>query len=107
MKNNSPFIFASIETTAFSGATLLAMLLGSSPHIATIGEVSGLVSRNDPKTYLCSCGEKIIDCEFWKQITNRMKSKGHNFKIINHENNKKTNQINGLNFFSCNVFSKL
>jgi len=83
MKNNSPFVFASIETTAFSGATLLAMLLGSSPHIATIGEVSGLVSRNDPMTYLCSCGEKIIDCEFWKQITNRMKSKGHNFDVGN------------------------
>jgi len=83
MMNYFPFIFASIETTAFSGATLLAMLLGSSPRIATIGEVSGLVSRNDPLTYLCSCGEKIIDCEFWKEITNRMKNRGHNFDVAN------------------------
>ncbi len=81
--DSSKFIFASIETTAFSGATLLAMLLGNSPDIATIGEVSGLVARNDPNTYLCSCGERIIDCDFWKTVTEVMKQKGHDFSVTN------------------------
>jgi hypothetical protein len=77
---NQP-IFISIETTAFSGATLLAMLLGAHPDVTTIGEMSGLISRNHPETYLCSCGKKIKVCQFWQAVTIAMTKRGFEFDV--------------------------
>lgn len=80
MESSSP-IFVSIETSAFSGATLLAILLGAHPDITTIGEIHGLIARADPESYLCSCGKKIKECEFWKNIANTMRQKGYSFDV--------------------------
>ncbi len=74
-------IFVSIETTAFSGATLLALLLGTHPEIATIGEISGLIATNNPETYRCSCGERIRDCKFWQVVTANMRARGLDFDV--------------------------
>ena len=61
MLNNCP-VFVSIETSSYSGATLLAFLLGAHPQIATIGEMDGLIPRENPDEYFCSCGQLIKRC---------------------------------------------
>lgn len=72
-------IFVSIQTTAFSGATLLATLLAAHPEIATIGEMNGLIAREDPATYRCSCGQRIKECAFWQAVGSEMRGRGHAF----------------------------
>ena len=77
--DNGRLRFISLETTAFSGATLLAMLLGAHPDIATIGEISGLIKRHTPETYLCSCGQIIKECGFWQDVAAAMANRGFSF----------------------------
>ena len=60
--------FVWIATTSYSGATLLAVLLGSHPDIATIGEMNGIIPSEDPERYICSCGERIRACGFWNDV---------------------------------------
>ena len=64
---NSPN-YVTIETTSFSGATLLTLLLSAHPEIATVAEMSGLIDSVDPDEYLCSCGKKIKCCNFWQAL---------------------------------------
>ncbi len=73
--------FVTIETTAFSGATLLTALLGSHPAIATVAEMSGLIDSMDPDEYLCSCGQKIKTCEFWQMVKTGMAARGFEFDV--------------------------
>lgn len=73
--------FVSIETCAFSGATLLAFLLGAHPRIATVGEMDGLIVREDPDEYRCSCGQKIRTCQFWHAVGNIVREHGHEFDV--------------------------
>lgn len=81
MYNKTAYI--SIETTAYSGATMLALLLGAQPDVVTIGEISGLIESDDPDEYLCSCGERIKTCSFWKVVRETMIGKGHDFYFSN------------------------
>ncbi len=73
--------FVSIQTTAFSGATLLSFLLGAHPQIATVGEMNGLIAREDPEVYLCSCEQKIKECDFWNSIASAMRDRGFEFCV--------------------------
>jgi hypothetical protein len=73
--------FVSVETSSYSGATLLAFLLGAHPEITTIGELNGLIDREDPETYLCSCGQRIRTCEFWKSVGDAMRRRGFEFDV--------------------------
>lgn len=74
-------IFVPIETSAFSGATLLGFLLGSHPCIATVGEMDGIITSRSIDEYLCSCGRKIKECEFWQSIETAMANKGFEFDV--------------------------
>jgi hypothetical protein len=79
-RRGSP-VFVSIQTTAFSGATLLSFLLGAHPEITTVGEMNGLIAREDPEVYLCSCGRKIKACDFWRAIEAAMRQRGFEFCV--------------------------
>jgi hypothetical protein len=74
-------IFVSMQTSAFSGATLLSFLLGAHPQIATVGEMSGLIGREDPEVYLCSCGQRIKECGFWCAVGDAMRARGFDFHV--------------------------
>lgn len=76
-------VYVSVATSAFSGATLLAFLLGAHPQIATVGEMDGLIASEDPDEYLCSCGQKITHCEFWQSVEKAMHAKGFEFSTAN------------------------
>lgn len=74
-------VFVSIQTSSFSGATLLAFLLGAHPEIATVGEMNGLIARENPDTYTCSCGQPIKTCAFWQAVTEAMHRRGFAFDV--------------------------
>jgi hypothetical protein len=74
-------ILVSIESFIFSGSTLLSYLLGSHPRIATVGEMNGLIPGVDPNEYLCSCGPKIKECEFWQAVAAAMRNRGFEFDV--------------------------
>ncbi len=83
MPANKKTTFVAIETTGYSGATLLTSLLSSHPEIATVAEMSGLIDSVNPDKYFCSCGQKIKLCEFWQSVKTGMIAKGFEFDIAN------------------------
>jgi len=69
-----------ILAASHSGSTLLALSLGSHPGACTIGELKA-TSLGDPEQYLCSCGERIRECAFWREIKAKVTRHGVQFDI--------------------------
>lgn len=67
--------FTFLTAHSFSGSTLLSLLLGAHPEIATVGEMF-IAQGIDPETYLCSCGERIAECPFWRRVSTAMAARG-------------------------------
>jgi hypothetical protein len=72
--------YIQVQATSFSGTTLLAMLLGAHPQIATVGEMNGL-QHVQVERYLCSCGVRMRKCPFWQAVTAQMQQRGFAFDI--------------------------
>jgi hypothetical protein len=73
---------AYILAASHSGSTLLSMLLGSHPQIATVGEMTlSPKSMGDLDRYRCSCGEFIRKCPFWAQVRDGMAKRGYAFDL--------------------------
>lgn len=73
---------AYILAASHSGSTLLSMLLGSHPQIATIGEMTlSPKAMGDLDRYRCSCGELIRKCAFWAQVRDGMLKRGCVFDL--------------------------
>lgn len=73
--------FVAIETSSYSGATLLAFLLSAHPEIVSIGEMNGVIPTEDIETYMCSCGKRIRVCEFWQTVRCAMEQRGFTFDV--------------------------
>jgi hypothetical protein len=58
---------------------LLALLLGSHPDIATVGELKQ-TSLGDLERYRCSCGVEIRRCPFWKAVREQLRKGGWAFE---------------------------
>jgi len=69
-----------ILAASHSGSTLLAMLLGAHPETCTVGELKA-TSLGDVERYLCSCGERIKQCPFWKKVSGAMARRGVPFDV--------------------------
>lgn len=67
--------FTFVVAHSFSGSTLLSFLLGAHPEIATVGEMF-IAQGIDPETYVCSCGQRIGDCPFWRRVSIEMAARG-------------------------------
>ena len=80
-----------ILAASHSGSTLLSLLLGAHPEVCTVGELKA-TNFGDPQRYLCSCGERIRSCAFWKAIKEEMAKQGIDFDITN----------SGTNFHAVN-----
>lgn len=74
-KSSEATNLAYILAASYSGSTLLAMLLGSQPEATTVGEMRA-PTVDKPDTYLCSCGEHIKKCPFWREVSERMAKHG-------------------------------
>ena len=53
-----------------SGSTLLDIILGNHKQIYSCGELMRLISHGWINQELCSCHEKITECEFWSEVIN-------------------------------------
>jgi hypothetical protein len=71
------FQYVCIPGSPFTGSTLLGTLLNEHPDCASIGAAVGLPRRPDLSTYLCSCGARFRECDFWNDIAGRTASLGH------------------------------
>lgn len=72
--------FTFVTAHSFSGSTLLSFLLGAHPEIATVGEMF-IAQGIDPETYVCSCGERIAECPFWRRVSLEMAARGIPFDV--------------------------
>lgn len=52
-----------IASTGYSGSTLLESILGSNSRCLNLGEIYKL-----PYWPICSCGEKVDECWFWREL---------------------------------------
>lgn len=68
-----------------SGSTLTAMLLGAHPRVCTVGELKW-TSMGDVHQYRCSCGDLIMQCGFWRDISAGMAERGFQFDISDARN---------------------
>lgn len=77
---SEPMRFVSLVSTAFSGSTLLALLMDAHPEVVSIGELSNAIGRllGDGRIghYFCSCGVPIEDCPFWATVQRRCSERG-------------------------------
>jgi hypothetical protein len=75
-----PFVY--ILGAGHSGSTLLAMLMGRHPRICTIGEAKApaIGASNE---YLCSCGERMSACGFWRALTGAVEARGAHLDMSN------------------------
>lgn len=73
---------AYILAASHSGSTLLSMLLGSHPQIATVGEMKfSSQAMGDLERYRCSCGLPIRACRFWQEVKKSMAARGYDFDL--------------------------
>src|SRR5512143_3727059 len=73
---------AYILAASHSGSTLLSLLLGSHPQVATIGEIRlSPGPMGDLARYRCSCGALIQECGFWRQVREGMLRRGFAFDV--------------------------
>ncbi|WP_166371950.1 sulfotransferase [Psychromonas sp. SA13A] len=71
-----------LAAASHSGSTMTAMLLGAHPDLCSVGELKA-INLGDESSYLCSCKTLAKDCSFWKGVTDKMETKGHDFCISN------------------------
>jgi hypothetical protein len=84
--------FTFLMAHSFSGSTLLSFLLGAHPEIATVGEMF-IAQGIDPQTYVCSCGQRIGECPFWRRISLEMAARGIPYDVRRNEASFSTNGV--------------
>lgn len=84
--------FVFLMAHSFSGSTLLSFLLGAHPEIATVGEMF-IAQGVDPETYVCSCGQRIAECPFWRRISMEMAARGIPYDVRRNEASFSTNGV--------------
>ena len=65
-KASGPLVY--IASSGRSGSTLLDLLLNQHSQITGAGEVHILNRAAVTNEYLCTCGEKILNCPFWLKV---------------------------------------
>ena len=72
---------AYITSSPYSGSTLLSFLMNAHPEIGTISEFDIMDQiRSDPG-YLCSCQEKLRECNFFVGVKKSLNDKGMDFEF--------------------------
>jgi hypothetical protein len=54
-----------------SGSTVLDVILGNHPEIASTGELTNLPIKGWPRDMPCSCGRSVSMCPFWSEVRRR------------------------------------
>lgn len=54
-----------------SGSTLLDLMVGAHPQVASLGEITYL-PRSLKRNAICSCGAPVLECGFWSTLVDRI-----------------------------------
>ncbi len=68
-----------VASPSYSGSTMLTLLLGAHPEIATVGELKG--GQEDLATYQCSCGTLFKECSFWRSLNDALAGSGYRYDL--------------------------
>lgn len=71
-----------ILSPSFSGSTLLTTLLAQHARVASVGELKAS-AMGPVDAYFCSCGERFLDCSFWRELQSVLVAKGDDFRFDN------------------------
>ncbi|MGE0480110.1 MAG: sulfotransferase [Phycisphaerae bacterium] len=58
-----------------SGSTLLGLLIGAHPQVATVGEVK-VVPASFHGAETCACGAPMTQCAFWMRVNGKLQERG-------------------------------
>jgi hypothetical protein len=81
MKQNA-FRVVYLAGSGHTGSTLVALLMDAHPAIASVGEIAvkpKIRRRGDGLGHLCSCGELVNECVFWREIFRSVTKQGLEF----------------------------
>lgn len=70
-----------LASNAYSGSTLLSLLVGAHPSIGTVSDVSGARRASQMATFTCSCGSLMRACPFWGDVEARLRDTGTAFSL--------------------------
>lgn len=86
--NGEPLRVGYLVGTSYCGSTLMAFLLDDHPYVVSVGETTPnlKIQRKQSFDLPCSCGEKIIDCPFWQELSERIQKTGTDFSLHRWEN---------------------
>jgi hypothetical protein len=68
---DTPIPAVYIVGISYCGSTLLAIVMNDHPEIVSVGEM-GPARRGGHADYMCSCGRRIVECDFFSSVTRRM-----------------------------------
>lgn len=72
-----------LASTAYTGSTLISILLGSHPDITTISELVGVNTSTDVTRYPCSCGDLLVHCQFFEKVARQFEKGDLEFSYQN------------------------
>jgi hypothetical protein len=66
----------------------MAFLLDSHPDVVSVGETTPnrKIQRQGTNDFTCSCGTQIVNCDFWKELSDRIQSSGTRFSLETWDN---------------------
>lgn len=70
-----------LASNAYSGSTLLSILLGAHPEIGTVSDVSGRRRERAMERFACSCGRLMTACPFWERLLVELRASGIDFSL--------------------------
>lgn len=70
-----------LASNAYSGSTLLSLLIGAHPSIGTVSDVSGARRAARMETFSCSCGSLMRRCAFWIDVEARLRATDTAFSL--------------------------
>jgi len=72
-----------MASPSYSGSTMLSIILGTHPIIATVGEIKGISHRGDYRTFKTSSGSLMVESPFWISMEKAMQSLQLDFSLKN------------------------
>lgn len=70
-----------LASNAYSGSTLLSLLVGAHPSVGTVSDVSGARRASQMAIFTCSCGSLMRECPFWGDVEARLRDTGTAFSL--------------------------
>lgn len=73
--STNPVRVTYITGISYCGSTLLSIVFNAHPDVVSVGEMGPARSTPHPD-YECSCGTRIVECDFFKPVAERMREQG-------------------------------